>query len=523
MSALSIIVDIVLILISIVLIVAVLMQEGQRQGLGAIGGGAETFFGKNKAKSMEGRLQKITKIAAAVFIVLAIVATIITSRSMNSASTASDGVVEPIEVAAQVRPVETPATCEEAGKTGYIAEAEFNGKTYTDTKDKEIPAIGHDWGEPEWTWAKDYSAATAKFVCKNDETHVETVNAVVTKETTEATCEEAGKTVYTATATFEGKTYTDTKEEEIPAKGHQDTEVRDAKEASCTEEGYSGDTYCKDCGQKIAEGKVIPKKDHTPVIDKAVPATTSSTGLTEGSHCSVCGETIVQQQVTPKLTKPEGDKGDVNDPTSVASVEKAIANNKKDGDIKGSTFGLLQLRAKKVSNKAVRLTWTKVKGADGYIIYGNRCNTGGKKYPYKVLKVLKGNTWKKSGLKKGTYYKFMAVAYKKVNGSQKVLASSKTIHVATSGGKVGNYKTVKVNKKAVKLKKGKTFRIKARQVPESRKRKVKKHRAVCYESSNPGIASVSKKGIVKAKKKGSCFVYVYSQSGTFAKVKVTVK
>ena len=85
MTALSIIIDILLILISIVLIVTVLMQEGQRQGLGAIGGGAETFFGKNKAKSMEGRLQKYTKIAAAVFIVLAIVATIITAHNTGRA------------------------------------------------------------------------------------------------------------------------------------------------------------------------------------------------------------------------------------------------------------------------------------------------------------------------------------------------------------------------------------------------------------------------------------------------------
>ena len=90
MTALSIIIDIVLILISIVLIVTVLMQEGQRQGLGAIGGGAETFFGKNKAKSMEGRLQKYTKIAAAVFIVLAIVATIVTSRDTSSNVTVND-------------------------------------------------------------------------------------------------------------------------------------------------------------------------------------------------------------------------------------------------------------------------------------------------------------------------------------------------------------------------------------------------------------------------------------------------
>ncbi len=100
MSALAIIVDIILILISILLIVAVLMQEGQRQGLGAIGGGAETFFGKNKAKSMEGRLQKITKIAAAVFIVLAIVATIITSRGLNKTPSAST-VAEAVETAAE--------------------------------------------------------------------------------------------------------------------------------------------------------------------------------------------------------------------------------------------------------------------------------------------------------------------------------------------------------------------------------------------------------------------------------------
>ena len=100
MSAVSIIIDIVLILFSIVLIVAVLMQEGQRQGLGAIGGGAETFFGKNKAKSMEGRLQKYTKIAAAVFIVLAIVATIVTSHNIgsNTVTTTAD-VVEAAEEA----------------------------------------------------------------------------------------------------------------------------------------------------------------------------------------------------------------------------------------------------------------------------------------------------------------------------------------------------------------------------------------------------------------------------------------
>ena len=83
MTALSIIISIVLILVSIVLIAAVLMQQGQRQGLGAIGGGAETFLGKNAASTMEGKLKMITKIAAVVFIVLAIAATMITAHINN--------------------------------------------------------------------------------------------------------------------------------------------------------------------------------------------------------------------------------------------------------------------------------------------------------------------------------------------------------------------------------------------------------------------------------------------------------
>ena len=71
MNAWTVILDIVLILISIVLIIAVLLQQGQRQGLGAIAGGAETFFGKNKAKGYEAKMARITKIGAAVFIVAA--------------------------------------------------------------------------------------------------------------------------------------------------------------------------------------------------------------------------------------------------------------------------------------------------------------------------------------------------------------------------------------------------------------------------------------------------------------------
>ena len=81
MNALAIILNIVLILISIVLIAVVLMQQGQRQGLGAIAGGAETFLGKNASKGLDGKLAKITKIAAVVFIVLAIATTMVVAHS----------------------------------------------------------------------------------------------------------------------------------------------------------------------------------------------------------------------------------------------------------------------------------------------------------------------------------------------------------------------------------------------------------------------------------------------------------
>lgn len=57
---------------ALIVIVTVLMQEGSTQGLGAISGGAETFFGKNKAKSFEGKLALATKISAGVFIALSL-------------------------------------------------------------------------------------------------------------------------------------------------------------------------------------------------------------------------------------------------------------------------------------------------------------------------------------------------------------------------------------------------------------------------------------------------------------------
>lgn len=73
MGVLKIILTIIFILVCIALVVLVLMQEGKSAGLGAISGAAETYWGKNKARSMEGLLVKLTKVLAVAFMVLAMI------------------------------------------------------------------------------------------------------------------------------------------------------------------------------------------------------------------------------------------------------------------------------------------------------------------------------------------------------------------------------------------------------------------------------------------------------------------
>ena len=72
MGALRIVLTILFIIDCLVLTVVVLMQEGKSQGLGAIAGAAETYWGKNKGRSMEGFLVKLTRALAILFMVLAI-------------------------------------------------------------------------------------------------------------------------------------------------------------------------------------------------------------------------------------------------------------------------------------------------------------------------------------------------------------------------------------------------------------------------------------------------------------------
>ena len=124
------------------------------------------------------------------------------------------------EVKAAITDKTTAATCETAGETVYTATASFGGKDYTDNQKVEIAALGHEYGEPTWKWSDDHKTATATFKCeRGDDT--QTVDATVTPETTAATCEADGKTVYTAKVSFNGKDYTETYTETLKALGHK--------------------------------------------------------------------------------------------------------------------------------------------------------------------------------------------------------------------------------------------------------------------------------------------------------------
>ena len=174
----------------------------------------------------------------------------------------------------------------------YFVDAEGNALT------GEAVVCKHTYGEtPTWTWAEDGSSATASFPCTASGDYTAVVNATITSETTPATCIAAGKTVYTAKATFGGKEYTSTKEIAIAidADAHGETELKNAKDATCTEKGYTGDKVCKDCG-KVAEAGTeiaIDADAHGETeLKNAKDATCTEKGYTGDKVCKDCGKTV---------------------------------------------------------------------------------------------------------------------------------------------------------------------------------------------------------------------------------------
>ena len=238
---------------------------------------------------------------------------------------------------------------------------------------------------------------------------------------TEATCTEEGEKKFTCSICGDEKT------EKVSATGHQHTEIRNKKEATCKETGYSGDTWCKDCGKKILSGQTIAKtENHSWDAGKV---TTQATCTEEGEKtftCTICGNT---------------------------------------------------------DTKKVNAT-------------GHR---------YGAYKIVKEPTNERKGLKAKTCSVCGKIVYEgipKTNSSP--TDSSETNPDQNPQTSQKATRKIKLNRRKLTLKKGKSFRLKVTLTPADSQDKI------TYKTSNKKIATVSKTGKIKAKKKGKVKITVIS-------------
>lgn len=305
--------------------------------------------------------------------------------------------------------------------------------------------------------------------------------------------------------------FTDTKTVQVT--GHPNIELKNAKEATCKEEGYTGDQICKDCGATVEAGKTIPKKEHNwdsgkittqvtctepgaktytcqncgttktepipstghkAVTDSAVKATCETDGKTEGSHCSVCGKVLAAQETI----KATGHKA-VTDPAVAATCE---TNGKTEGN-HCSVCGKVFVKQDVIPATGHKFTpWKTTSQADVFspAIQTHMCSVCGKSEQKTVGNKLKStmtvnlssiplktkqrtNVLKVSGLAKGDFI----VSWK--SGNSKIVSvkgNANGTSTLTAGKKTGKTKiiitlksglqktvTVSVQKSTVKTKK----------------------------------------------------------------------
>ena len=198
------------------------------------------------------------------------------------------------------------ATCTEDGYTGDTYCTDCNTKLESGTV---INKLGHTWDNGVITKeATETEEGVKTYTCKTcGETKTESIpmayhhwdQGTVTKE---PTCTEKGEKTHHCTDEGCDKTWIET----IPATGHQHTEIRDKKEATCEENGYSGDTYCKDCGQLISKGSEIKAKGHTWDNGKVTEEATCKKEGIKTYTCSICGDTKTEAIPKKDHTWDEG-------------------------------------------------------------------------------------------------------------------------------------------------------------------------------------------------------------------------
>ncbi len=420
------------------------------------------------------------------------------------------------------------ATCAAAGNIEYWAE-EDTGNYYSDstamkelsssdvTIAKKIAESDHSWGSPAWTW--DGTSAKVKLTCSVCK-ETKTLTATVTKSV-------SGSTVtYTATATYLGKTYTDTKTGKL-------TKVA-AKAATCAKAGnieywvdeisgkyYSDSTATTEISSSdVTIAKKTAASDHSwgsPVWTWSSTKKSAKVTLT----CSVCGKT---KTVKATVTCTEGT--DYNTYKAVAEYNGKKYTDKQKVEVDKVWEDVVFILKGTATKTTTKLTWTKIPGADGYVIYGTKCGSD----TFEKLKTItsgKTTSWTRKNLKANNCYKYYVKAYRLVNGKKKVIKKTYLIHLATKGGKYTNVTKVKITNvtdSKLTLKVGKTKTLKVKTTLAEKNKILRKHMDVLtYTSTDTSIATVSSKGKIKAKKKGTCYIYVRAMSGYYAKVKITVK
>ena len=290
----------------------------------------------------------------------------------------------------ELRNVKT-ATCAHAGYTGDTYCKKCNKKLATG---KTIPQRAHAWNKGVVTTAatctkkgvRTYTCTVCKGtrkaaiaatghrnkVLKNarratcakagytGDTYCKDCNAKLSSGKTiakKAHTWDAGKVTKKATCTVKGtKTYTckickATKTSSIAATGHRHTELRNVKKATCGQEGYTGDTYCKDCKAKVSSGKVIAKTPHKNKIVKfAKESTCKSEGYTGDIFCYDCGSLIEEGTVIDKL-EHIWDSGKITVQPTAAKTGVRTYTCENCGATKKTTIPVLNLVGKTVRDK----------------------------------------------------------------------------------------------------------------------------------------------------------------------------
>ena len=404
--------------------------------------------------------------------------------------------------------VTTKATCTEEG------EKTFTCSICGDEKTEKISATGHQHAE-----IRNKKEATCKETGYSGDTWCKDCGKKILSGQTIAKTEnhswDAGKVTTKATCTEEGeKTFTcsicgDEKTEKVSATGHQHTEIRNKKEATCKEEGYSGDTWCKDCGKKILSGQAIAKtEDHSWNQGEITKEPTCKEEGEKTFTCSICGNTKTEKVSTTDhqhmeirnqknpTCKEAGYSGD----TYCADCGVKIFSGKTIAKTKNHNWDGGVITTEPTCTERGEKTFT-------CTICGNtntkKVNATG--HSYGAYKVVKEPTNKRKGLKSKTCSvcgKIVYEAIPKTNFSP--TDSSETNPDQNPQTSQKTTRKIKLNRRKLTLKKGKSFRLKVTLTPADSQDKI------TYKTSNKKIATVSKTGKVKAKKKGKVKITVIS-------------